>query len=89
MYNKKYILENLEEFGIHNPIYEDIEGRTCFLAYLNPGERGWFLYIEDYGWREHAHRIHTSLIQDVEYTDDLVIVTTQNTKLTFRKVKSN
>lgn len=84
MYNKKYILEKVEEFNKHNPIYDDMIGATCYLAYLNVGERGWFLYIEDTGWHEYAHRIHTSIIQDVDYTcDNQVVVTTQNTKFIF------
>ena len=40
MYNKKYYLDKVEEFNEHNPIYEDIEGNVCYLAYLNVGERG-------------------------------------------------
>ena len=83
MYNKKYCLEKIEEFNRHNPIYDGIEGRICYLAYLNSGERGWFLY-EDNDWFGMAHRIHTSTIKDVEYTrGNQVIVTTQNTKFTF------
>ncbi len=86
MYNKKYYLEKIEEFGKHNFIYDNVEGSVCYLAYLNPGERGWFLYIEDDGWYEHAHRIHTSTIKTVEYVDHGVIVKTQNTKFTFVQV---
>lgn len=49
MYNKKYILEKIEEFNGHNPIYEGVEGRIAYPAYFNVGERGWFLWIDD-GW---------------------------------------
>ena len=84
MYNKKYILEKIEEFNRHNFIYEGVEGSICYPAYFNVGERGWFLYIEDNGWSEYAHRIHTSTVQDVEYTrGNQIIVTTKNTKFTF------
>lgn len=83
MYNKKYVLEKIEEFGEHNSIYDDIEGNICYPAYFNVGERGWFLGIEDRGWGEYAHRIHTSTVNDVEYNDNQVIVTTRNTRLTF------
>lgn len=90
MYNKKYRLENIEEFNGHNPIYEDVEGAVCYPAYLNVGERGWFLYIEDNGWHEYAHRIHTSIIQDVEYTrDNKIVVKTQNTKFTFTVINEH
>lgn len=41
-YDKKYILDKIEELGKHNPIYEGMEGKICYLAYLNVGERGWF-----------------------------------------------
>lgn len=84
MYNKKYILEKIEEFNGYNPIYFGVEGRIAYPAYFNVGERGWFLFIEDcYGY-ERAHRIHTSIVQDVKYTrGNQIIVTTLNTRLTF------
>ena len=82
MYNKKYRLEKIEEFGKHNIMYDGMIGKTCYLAYLNVGERGWFLY-EDNDWIR-CHRIHTSVIKDVEYNHgNQIIVTTQNTKFTF------
>ena len=86
MHSKKYRLVKIEEFGIHNFMYDDMEGVICYLAYLKPGERGWYLYQTDasrewYG--DSPHRVHTSIIKDVEYTDDCVIVTTENTRLTF------
>lgn len=84
MYNKKYILKNIEELKRHNPLYDDIEGHTCYLAYLKPGERGWILHEEhEYLW---PHRIHTSVVQAVQYKDDRVIVMTENTKFTFEVV---
>ena len=83
MFNKKYCLDNIEEFNKHNPIYDDVEGQICYLAYLNIGERGWFLYEDD--WLG-CHRIHTSVIKDIEYTYNQVIVATQNTKFTFTLV---
>ena len=84
MYNKKYILEKIEEFNGYNPIYFGVEGRIAYPAYFNVGERGWFLFIEDcYGY-ELAHRIHTSIVQDVKYTrGNQIIVTTENTRFTF------
>lgn len=88
MYNKKYILEKIEEFNRPNFIYEGVEGRIAYPAYFNVGERGWFLFIEDGGWYEYAHRIHTSIVQDVKYTrGNQIIVTTQNTRFTFTVVK--
>lgn len=86
MYNIKYRLEKVEEFNKHNPVYNKIEGAICYLAYLNIGERGWFLY-EDDEWVDMVHRIHTSVIKDVVYTrGNQVIVTTQNTKFTFTAI---
>ena len=85
-HNKKYRLYEIEEFGKHNDIYDGAKGSICYIAYLNVGERGWFLYIENCGWYEYAHRIHTSTVKNIEYSDDFMIVTTQNTKLTFRLI---
>lgn len=81
MYNKKYRLDKIEEFNRHNPIYDDVEGSTCYLAYLNIGERGYFLYEDE--WFGKAHRIHTSIIKNVVYTDNQVIVETMNTGFVF------
>ena len=86
MYNKKYHIEKIEELNKPNPIYESMEGSLCYPAYFNIGERGWFLCIEDCGWYEYAHRIHTSVIENVEYLDDQIIVKTQNTRFIFRLV---
>jgi hypothetical protein len=87
MYNKRYLLEKIEEFNGHNPIYENVEGAVCYPAYFNVGERGWFLYIENIPWGEYAHRINTSIIKDVVYTrGNQIIVTTQNTKFTFTAI---
>ena len=83
MYNKKYRLESFEEFNEHNPMYSTMLNGVCYLAYFNVGERGWFLYLEDdsYGY---PHRVHTSVVKDVQYTrGNQIVVTTQNTKLTF------
>ena len=81
MYNKKYRLDKIEEFGRHNYIYDDMKGSTCYLEYLNVGERGYFIYENE--WFGKANRIHTSTIKDVVYTDNQVLVETQNTRFTF------
>lgn len=85
MYNKKYKLEKIEEFNGHNPVYEDMEGSTCYLAYLNVGEHGLFLYERnDWLCGPFAHRVRTSVVKDVQYTrGNQIIVTTNNTRLTF------
>lgn len=85
MYNKKYRLEEIEEFGNHNDAYDGMNNRICYLAYLNVGERGWFL-CEPQGWFGSVHRIHTSVIKSVDYFDDHIIVVTQNTRFTFRLI---
>ena len=86
MYSKKYELVSFEEFNRHNALYDDILNSTCYLVYFNVGERGWFLYEEKYGFST-PHRIHTSVVKDVEYTrGNQVIVTTQNTKFTFELI---
>lgn len=86
MYSKKYLLENIEEFNGHNYVYDEAENSTCYLAYLKVGERGWFLYEDDWFG---CHRMHTSTIQNVEYNDDKIIVETKNTRLTFRLLSEN
>ena len=86
MYSKKYRLEKIEQFNHHNPVYENVEGCIAYPAYFNVGERGWFLYIENYWFKEYAHKIHTSVVESVDYVDDEIIVTTQNTRLVFKLI---
>ena len=87
MYDKKYIIEEIEEFNEHNDLYDNIKGSICYPAYFKVGERGWFLYESDYWYNMKANRVCTTEIKSVEYIDDMIIVVTQNTKFTFRLVK--
>jgi hypothetical protein len=81
MYSKKYCCSKIERLiDFDNPIHDEVIGNVCYLAYLKVGERGWFLHDSDWCY---ANRVHTSTIKDVEYTDNQVIVTTQNTKYVF------
>lgn len=84
MYNKKYRLTKIMT-EIFNPIHEGLENTVCYLAYLNEGERGWFLYQPN-SWFDRADRIHTSVIKEVEYKDNKVVVTTQNTVYVFELI---
>ena len=94
MYSKKYKFEKIEQFGGRRmwpcgiSVYDGMEGRTCYPTYLKVGDRGWILYEredEPGGW---PHRLHTSVIQNVDYVigDELrIIITTENTKLTLKE----
>lgn len=88
MYNKKYRCSKIEELNnINNPLHDEVIGNICYLAYLNVGERGWFLY-DTRDWLSSAHRVHTSVIKDVEYTrGNQIIVTTANTKYVFSLIE--
>ena len=86
MYTKKYHIEKIEEFNAHNPLYDEIGDNVCYLVYLNVGERGWFMY-DTGNYYDRPHRIHTSTVTSVEYIDDIVIVATRNTRITFKLIK--
>lgn len=88
MYNKKYRLVEIESYMWQNPLHEQIKGRICYLAYLNEGERGWFLAETDDMFKP-VHRIHTSKVKDIQHpTDNQIVVRTQNTKYVFELVMS-
>lgn len=87
MYNKKYRFERIEQLNRPNYIYLDMEGRVCYPAYLNPGERGWILYEKEDELDRIPHRLHTSLIQNVEYTDNSIVITTMNTRFTLKVIE--
>jgi hypothetical protein len=87
VYNKKYHLIDIES-SKNNPLHTELKGKTCYLAYLNVGERGWFLCdTEEYF--DPVHRIHTSVIKDVKYShDNRITVITENTKYVFEVILS-
>lgn len=86
MYDKKYRLDKIEEFNRHNPMYDDAEGKVCYLAYLYVGRRGLFLWQDNDHDYKIPHRVSTSVIENVEYADNKVIAITKNTKLTFVEI---
>ena len=85
MYSKKYRLTNIITEN-YNPIHEGLLEKICYLAYFNVGERGWFLYRTN-DWFDSADRVHTSVVKNIDYTDDQVVVTTLNTKYVFELIK--
>jgi hypothetical protein len=90
-YDKKYHLVELEEFNGHNPLYDNVKDGVCYLAYLNPGERGWLLceYKGTDEWMAYPHRIHTSMVKSVDCTDKQVILVTENTRFVFEVVRES
>lgn len=80
MYSKKYRLV-LQETGEN--MQRKIEcNKLCYLAYLKPGDRGWFLIELDDG-PEFPHRIRTSIVEAVQYHENKVVVTTENSRYVF------
>lgn len=88
MYSKKYRLINIEQFGRHNPIYDNKLGCICYPAYLRFGERGWLLceYRAEDEWMTYPHRLNTSIIQSVYYLDGRIEVVTEHTKLVLEEI---
>ena len=89
MYDKKYRLIKIEKLNSkYNPLHENIDGKVCYPAYFIAGERGWFLCDTEDLFNP-VHRVHTSIVQKVEYTpDDQIIVMTSNTKYVFELIKT-
>lgn len=89
MYSKKYRLIKVEQFGGHNPTYDNKLGCICYPAYLKVGERGWLLceYQASDEWMAYPHRLHTSNIQSVYYLDGHIEVVTKHTKLVLEEIK--
>ena len=86
MYNKKYRLIEIDRPDENKNVCDDMKNSICYLAYLKVGERGWFLYEADDPIVP-VHRIHTSVIKDVQYTrGNRVVVMTENTKYVFEVI---
>ena len=85
MHNIKYRCTDIESVT-DNPIHDKVRGNICYLAYLNEGERGWFLCESD-NMFEPIHRIHTSTVREIQYArGGQVTVFTRNTKYVFKNV---
>ena len=88
MYNKKYRLIEINRSDENKNVRDDMEGSICYLAYFNVGERGWFLY-EANDPIVPVHRIHTSVVKEVQHTrGNQIIVVTENTKYVFEVIMS-
>lgn len=84
MFDAKYRLTEIADRKRYNPLYEAAEGSVCYLAYFKTGERGWFLYEVDDDFLAPVHRMHTSEVQNVEFTENGgVIVKTKNATYKF------
>lgn len=85
MHNVKYRLTDITS-SEKNELHEELKNKVCYIAYLNIGERGWFLYDTEM-FLEPVHRIHTSIVKNVEYTrDNRVILTTEHTTYVFKAI---
>lgn len=90
MFNKKYKLVKAGRKTGEQPYPADLDnsmqGCTCYLAYFNPGETGWFLCWVDSEPYGVPHRIQTSKIQEVKEEADTVTVRTENTIYVFEPI---
>ena len=88
MYSKKYRFERIEHFRGLNHTYDDMEGCICYPAYLKVGDRGWILYEREDEYPQWPHRLHTSIVMNVNYVigDELrIVIETENTRLTLKE----
>lgn len=85
VYSKKYVIETIKECREHNPAYENLVGGYCFPAYLKIGCRGWLLCVANNSWDLTPHRLHTSIIKDIKYTEDALIIKSENTEIVLRE----
>lgn len=80
MYSKKYRITKVESNKC-NPLHEEVKDTICHPAYLNVGERGWILYRPDeFSGFDMANRLHTSIVNNITYEENQIIVETENTK---------
>lgn len=64
-----------------------LRGKICYPAYFKVGLRGWFLCeMPESLFSTSVHKIHTSVVQKVEYYDNGLTVYTQNTTYEFEEV---
>ena len=84
MYDKKFRLVEIDAKK-YNPMHEEILNKVCYPAYFVVGERGWFLCVVN-EWPGGTHRVHTSLVDNILYADNQIIVVTENTKYVFEVI---
>lgn len=92
----KYVLSITPKDGRpHNSNHQNWHGREAGIIDVTIGQRGWLFYKsdeedEDYGWGNVSipwHRIHLSIVENVEEDDNGNIhITTNNTYYNLLKV---
>ena len=82
MYDKQYRIENIQELTRHNYLHKEVMNRICYPAYLKVGERGWLLWEDEF----HMQKLHTSIIEDLKYEDDRIVITTRNSVYILRVI---
>lgn len=85
MFDKKYILKNVISKKIKGPWRMDMMEKICYPVYFRRGERGWFLCeMGDIN----PHRIHTSIVEKVEWDGTNFTVETANTIYKFKQIEN-
>lgn len=79
MFNKKYQLVDIVSKKKDVQLHKDALNQICYPAYFVVGESGFFVCCLTYA----THTIKTSLVKNVEYNDNKIVVTTENTRYTF------
>lgn len=87
MYSKKYIAKSVTS-SHRSECHNEVEGAICFPAYFKVGERGWFLFRHEEDFFNPYHRLHTSEVKAVEYGNNYIKVTTQNTEYLFEVIEN-
>ena len=89
MFDKKYRVVSVESKKF-NPMHERVrESFCCYPAYFKIGERGWFLFIEGCGYDYFSHKVHTTRVKDVIYTENRITVMTENTEYIFEVMEND
>jgi len=71
----------------YNPIHDIVQGSPAVILEARVGERAWFAYKLEEDEFHPWHRVHTSLVENIEELVDKIVLNTENTKYSFVRVK--
>ena len=85
MENAEYLIVSVES-DTYNKWHKHVTGKRCTIESLELGEIAWFV-VENLIVYEETSRFHTSVVKSVNIEDDEIIIKTENSVYTLRRIE--
>lgn len=85
MENAEYLIVSVES-DTYNKWHKHVTGKRCAIESLELGEIAWFV-VENLTLYEEFSRFHTSIVNSVCVEDEEIIIKTENSVYTLRRIE--